>query len=209
MIKEYDRISTAYFSLRAQVNEWIKIYITLIGLPLTVLAVVLNKGIGSTDINLNNIPIIVSALLFMVSILGFFVTLSIISIRMQMILYARTINGVRRFFAELDQGSSPRTHPSELVNYLILPISDTVPSFYEVGRGMFIQVIMLGFIDGLIFVVAIQNLFFFGWGWSILIGLVFAVLHFVIYFRTACQREKQWKTRFADNLEIPNKKFLC
>jgi len=56
MIQEYDRISTAYFGLRDQVNEWFKIYVTLIGLPLTVLAAITKIGAGSANIDLTNLP---------------------------------------------------------------------------------------------------------------------------------------------------------
>ena len=204
MIQEYDRISTAYFGLRDQVNEWFKMYVTLIGLPLTVLAAVARFGSGSTTIDLNEVPTVVSVLLAVVSFLGIFVTFSIISMRMEMILYARTINGIRRFFADLDKTAMPRPQPSELVKYLILPTSDTMPPFYEAGRAMFYQVILIGIMDGFISAIAIQNLFHIGWGWSGFLGLLIAGLHLFIYRGMAYIREKEWVTRFEDNLEIPN-----
>jgi hypothetical protein len=102
MITEYDKISSAYFGLRDQVNEWFKSYLTLIGFPLTVLAAVLKFGGGTVSSSLTDLPDIVAALLFLVSLLGMFVTFSIISMRMEMILYARTINRVRGFFSKSD-----------------------------------------------------------------------------------------------------------
>jgi hypothetical protein len=204
MIQEYDRISTAYFGLRDQVNEWFKIYVTLIGLPLTVLAAVTNISAGSTNTNLSSIPTIVSSLLAVVSLLGVFVTFSIISMRMEMILYARTINGIRRFFADLDKLTISRTQPSELAKYLILPTSDKQPPFYEAGRAMFYQVMKIGIMDGLISLVSIQNLFQIGWIWSIIAGFGIAYIHMFIYKRMADKREAEWKIRFTDNLEVPN-----
>jgi hypothetical protein len=202
MIQEYDRISTAYFGLRDQVNEWFKLYVTLVGLPLTVLVAVSKFGDSSTNVDLNNLPIIVSALLAMVALLGVFVTFSIISMRMEMILYARTINGIRRFFADLDEASSSPPKLIKLVRYLILPTRDNFPHFYEAGRAMFYQVIMLGIMDGLISMVAIENFFHIGWGWSFFIGVIIAGVHLLIYKGMADKREKEWKVRFEKDLEI-------
>jgi hypothetical protein len=194
MITEYDRISTAYFGLRDQINEFFKTYITLIGLPLTVLAAVLKIGEGNLSATLTDLPDIVSALLLLVSFLGFFVTLSIIAMRMEMILYARTINGVRRYFGELDD---------KLASFFILPTSDALPPFYESWRAMFWQVLLIGFLDGVIIMVGIQSLSKIGWIWSIVFGLAFMAIHFLVYWVMAWRREKEWTVRFLNNLNRP------
>jgi hypothetical protein len=191
MITEYDKIASAYFGLRDQVNEWFKAYLTLVGLPLTVLAAVTKIGEGGISTSLTSLPDVVAALLILVSFLGFFVTLSIIAMRMEMILYARTINGVRRYFGELD---------AELPRYFILPTSDSLPPFYEAWRAMFWQVILIGFMDGIISIVGIQSLLKWGWALSILAGLAFILLHFIVYRFSARRNEKGWRTRFPKGL---------
>jgi hypothetical protein len=191
MLTEYDRISTAYFGLRDQVNEWFKAYLTLVGLPLTVLAAVLKIASGNISISLTNLPDIVSALLILVSFLGFFVTLTIISMRMEMILYARTINGVRRYFANAD---------NKMIDFLILPTSDAVPPFYESWRAMFWQVLVIGIMDGIIMIIAVLSLLGIGWLGSLLIGLVFIIAHWLVYRVMASIKEKGWRTHFPTNL---------
>ncbi len=194
MITEYDRISNAYFGLRDQVNEWFKAYLTLIGLPLTILAVVMKIGENDSNITISSLPDVVSYLLILVSILGLFVTLSIVSMRMEMILYARTINCVRRFFA---------TEESKLVPFLVLPTSDTKPPFYESCRAMFWQVLMIGFIDGIIITVGIYNLIKLSWYVSIVIGILFLIFHWFMYWLFALIRARQWgKKHFDDDLNI-------
>jgi len=195
MLMEYERIASAYFGLRDQSNEWFKAYLALIGLPLTVLAAVLKLGDGYISATLDNLPQLVAGLLVLVSLLGFFVTLSVVSMRMEMILYARTINLVRRYFGDQDK---------ELHKYFVLPTSDTKPPFYELWRSMFWQVIMLGFLDSIILTVGIQSLTTFGWALSILIGMFFLLLHLLVYYLSALRREKEWSKHFPDDLSTPN-----
>jgi hypothetical protein len=183
MTTEYDKISSAYFGLRDQVNEWFKAYLTLIGFPLTVLVAVLKIGEDSPPVTLTTLPDFVSGLLLLVSFLGFFVTLSIISMRMEMILYARTINRVRGFFADAD---------NTLLPFLVLPTTDTKPPFYETWRAMFWQVLIIGFMDGIISIFGVMNLFKFNVWISLGIGALFLISHWGVYRWMAYRREKLW-----------------
>lgn len=196
MLAEYDKIATAYFGLRDQINEWFKAYVTLVGFPLTILAAILKISGGNTPgFSLFTLPDIVSALLILVALMGFFVTLTIISMRMEMILYARTINLVRRYFGEKHNDIQP---------FLILPTSDLFPPFYEAGRAMFWQVLLIGLLDSLIAFIGIYNLFRIAMIWAIGIAAVFLVCHWAIYWITAYKRQTNWKTHFPENLTFHN-----
>ena len=89
MIAEYERISEAYFNLRGHISEMFKIYITLVGLPLTVLVAATNLAGGPQPVTLGALPDIVAALLLVVAALGLLVAFAIISMRMSMLRYAR------------------------------------------------------------------------------------------------------------------------
>lgn len=191
MITEYERISTAYFGLRDQVNEWFKAYLSVIGLPLTILAAVLKFSSDDEQISITSIPSIVSWLLVIVAFLGLFVTLSIISMRMEMILYARTINIVRRYFAEKEKG---------LPKYLVLPKTDEKPPFYEGGKTIFWQVLLMGILNGAILGIAIINITFANWINIPIICTIITLLHWSIYFLTARKNENNWKTKFQIDL---------
>jgi hypothetical protein len=166
------------------VNEWFKAYLTLIGFPLTVLAAVLKIGEGTATTTLSTLPDFVSVLLIIVSMLGLFVTFSIISMRMEMILYARTINRVRGFFAEADSG---------LIPYLVLPIKDAKPPFYEAWRAMFWQVLMIGFMDGIIMGGGIMSLSKNGIFVGVIAGVLFWFFHWLVYWWMSQKRENEWK----------------
>ena len=88
MIEEYDRISDAFFGLRDQVNEWFKSYLTLVGLPLTVLVAVIKLSESELTVSIEALPDLVSGLLVLVAGLGCFMVLSIVAMRLEMIWYA-------------------------------------------------------------------------------------------------------------------------
>jgi len=201
MIQEYDQIASAYFGLRDQVNDWFKTYLSLIGLPLTVLVAVLRFAEEQLPISIAQLPDVVAGLLVLVAALGFFVALSIVAMRMEMILYARTINGIRRYFAELDQKAKSKGGERELAAYLVLPTSDSIPPFFESWRAMFWQVIIIGFIDGAILAVAVQSLLRVGWPWSMVIGMTYGLMHLGVYRWMAWCRDKEWHVRFPKNLQ--------
>jgi len=201
MIQEYDQIASAYFGLRDQVNDWFKTYLSLIGLPLTVLVAVLRFAEEQLPISIAQLPDVVAGLLVLVAALGFFVALSIVAMRMEMILYARTINGIRRYFAELDQKAKSKGGERELAAYLVLPTSDSIPPFFESWRAMFWQVIIIGFIDGAILAVAVQSLLRVGWPWSMVIGMTYGLMHLGVYRWMAWRRDKEWHVRFPKNLQ--------
>jgi hypothetical protein len=200
MMQEYDQIASAYFGLHDEVNEWFKAYLALVGLPLTVLAAVLKVSDSQTTVSIANLPDVVSGLLIAVALLGFFVAMTIITMRTEMILYARTINVVRRYFAELDRQAQHTASMGPLSAYLVLPTSDAKPPFFESWRAMFWQIVLVGALDGLILTVAAQSLFKIGWLWSVAAGAAYCSLHLIMYWWLAQWRQGEWHTRFPESL---------
>lgn len=209
MIEEYEQIASAYFGLQDRVNEWFRLYITLVGLPLTVLAATIGSDIfsdGSADsVSIASLPEVVSGLLILVAMLGVLVTLTIVNTRIEMILYARTINLIRRYFAELERSKSSTDEKDDirLADYLILPTTDTLPPFFEPWRAIFWQVLLVGFLDGILLGVAANSLFL-SLIWATLAGILMLVLHFFIYWFSASRRDKEWSVYFPENLNAGN-----
>jgi hypothetical protein len=201
MLQEYDTIASAYFGLSNRVNEWFKAYLALVGLPVTVLAAVLKIGNGGEPISIAHLPDVVSGVLLVVALLGLFVTLTILSMRMEMILYARTINGVRRYFGVLDRKANAEASDFRLADYLILPTSDALPPFFETWRAMFWQVVTVGALDGIILTVAVQGLLAIGWPLGAVVGGAYGLLHLGVYRWMAYRREREWHIYFPANLE--------
>jgi hypothetical protein len=172
-----------------------------VGLPVTVLAAVLKIGNGQKLISIAHLPDLVSGVLVVVALLGFFVTLTILSMRLEMILYARTINGVRRYFGVLDQKANAEASEFRLADYFTLPTSDALPPFFEAWRAMFWQVVTIGALDGIILTVAVQSFLGIGWPLSAVVGGAYGLLHLGVYRWMAYRREREWHIYFPANLE--------
>lgn len=192
MHQEYDRISKAYFGLSNRIVDMLKVYLALLGLPLTALAA-LGPESGGKAVYIDTFPPVVAGLLLVLALLGFLVALTIVSMRLDQIMYARTINSVRRYFADI--GSDPSCGASPIVQYLVLPTSDAKPAFFEAWRTTFWQVVMLGIVNGIVLAVGTLN---FGMTafWAGIAGLGYLIVHILFYAKLAKSREARWTTRF-------------
>ena len=123
-------------------------------------------------------------MLVLVSLLGLFVAFSIIAMRMEMILYLRTINTIRRYFRKQDK---------KLGRFFVLSTSDKFPPFHEPWSAVFWQIVLMGFVDGIILGLGINNLFRTDWWVGLLVAVVFFLSHLVVYRFFAAKREFEWE----------------
>lgn len=210
MLQEYDQIAQAYFKLGEQLNQWFRNYLSLVALPLTVLGAILQLSRDGELPKLTELPELVAGLLLVIGLLGFLVMIVIIFTRMEMVMYARTINKVREYFAKLDEADhkasgpdgqatgtdhnqTPGTEQPLLGKYLVLPVTDEFPPFYEGNHSVLMMVFIIGIVNGLIFSLGVIN--FLGWPLpSVLIGVIIsAALHWVTYRLFAGWRSRNWQ----------------
>ncbi len=136
MLEEYKQIVITFSETQKQIIELFKVYLAVVGVPITVLAaslkIVAGPGsVGGNDvITLENLPSIVVAVLAGVAVMGLMVAMMLISRRMQLVAYARTVNSIRRYFAELDEEVGSKR--LRVIKYLELSTSDAHPPFIEV-----------------------------------------------------------------------------
>ena len=126
MLEEYKNISSAFFDISSKVVSFFKYILIIYSVPI----IALNEPISTisrikrSDIN----PIIFIG----ISIIGLFVLMYIIKLRNEALLYARTINGVRRFF--YDQELMKMDDDEKIMftnNFNILPTQKEKPSFTD------------------------------------------------------------------------------
>mgnify|MGYP006289532737 FL=1 len=124
-----------------------------------------------------------------------------------MLMYARTINKVRGYFADFSVKS--QTNAPELNEYLVLPIDDNFPNFFEAWHTVFFMTILIGFVNGVIVGVGLLNMGFIGLDCFSSAGIFFTmisfvvistILHVVIYWISTNRRERKWK---EDKSSIP------
>jgi hypothetical protein len=191
MIEEYSRISNAFFGLQDQIDRWIKFYISFIGIFIAVITA-FDKYISvSQNPAQSAFPKYLFYLILLFPIIGVFITINIVAMRHEMMLYARVINLVRRYFGKLDK---------DLIPFLVLPTSDYQPPFYEPQKSIFWQVILIGTINTVCFALSLYNLLIIEIHVLVLVSLLFLFCHWWLYYYLSQKQEKKWLVTFSENL---------
>jgi hypothetical protein len=192
MLEEYSQIAQSFFSLYAQLNQILQTYLGVMAAgaaAFTFLLQVLPKlypGAGSaSDLTL------LGALLAFLGLLGIMAFFALIGIRLEMLLYARTINRVRAYFEDRNGAA--------LHEYLVLPTSYSKPPYYEGSDRYFFWVTLLvGTINSVVISAGILLVSTYPingyWLGGFLVGvLAGVVLHWRAYRWFAQRNEKHFK----------------
>lgn len=123
LIVEYENISKAYFTSQENVSKWVRYYLLVLGIPLTLLSISL-KDNGSIEKILEPISITI----IIAGAIATALSLIIFDHRLDCTLYARTVNGVRKYFVE---NSGDDLNKDQALKYLILPTDPTKPSMKD------------------------------------------------------------------------------
>lgn len=188
MKQEYTGICQAFGDLYNVILKVFNFYLLLAAVPFTVAAIIYKSP--GPEFDLSSLPLPMSVLFMVVSILGFLITLSMIHLRMEQILYARTVNCIRRYFCESDTSVQ-----NQIDDYLNLPTTDELPPFLEFGRFFFWQIILIGIIDSLYGIVAFINLTGHYLYPSIIVFILFFSLHPLGYIVAAEDRDRNYRVK--------------
>ena len=139
LLKEYDRISEAHFNISEQISLFFRYYLTLMSVPAFLLLYV-NKDIATVEALFSEsshfvLKPFIGILCVLISIIGVALTIYLIKLKFEHILYARTVNGIRNYFHSQD---------STLKKFLLLPIDVKKPSFIGFGFATLV------FVNGLV-----------------------------------------------------------
>lgn len=185
LLQEYQTIAQAFFNLYGVIDQTFRLYLGVVALPLSVAGVILGSGILSIDFT--SYSGWVASILLLVGLLGVFVTLSLMLIRIEMLGYARVINQIRGFFTK----SNP-----EIGMYLRLPTHDQVPPYFALLTYTTFQMAALALCNSSAFGLAVRLWFpctgLFG---PLAVGLSSFVFHFVVYWLVSNKKENQWRQR--------------
>jgi uncharacterized HAD superfamily protein len=100
LLSEYSNIAQAHFKTIETISEFLKHYLTIISAPIAVLGFIVSVGsVRAMDYKVLTGAASIAAILFMIiSFVGLMALLYIINLRMDALLYARTVNGIRKYF---------------------------------------------------------------------------------------------------------------
>ena len=184
LIAEYNLISKAFSDLHTVQYRLFGFYFLLIAAPFAIAPIL----IVPAEFDILNLPDIFSALLLTISFLGFIISLSLIHIRFDQILYARAANGVRAGLINNNENIS---------QFLILPKTDDKPEFIEFLRYFFWLIIFIGFLNSAYFSIGYNS---FVSVFNFVYPFLFFILHIGFYLVSGYLRKNNFKVK------IPNTK---
>ncbi len=211
MLKEYENIAQAHFTTIDTISSFFRYYLLIMGVPFTLYAVILGLSpqMGQIIYPLLALTAVVSVV---ISIVGYLVTLYIVNLRMDVVLYARTVNGIRKHFydeSKSDIGSKLRLR--------VLPQTPTLPGYFEfyflpvvISFAIFNSIYIL--IGLSIFLVpeisritspaTIAQLFSIIPIWIWIFSISFLVIHLISYYLIARRRELTYFRSYSIGIDI-------
>lgn len=184
LLAEYSNIAQAHFKSTETISTFFRYYLLIMSIPISVIAIlvqILRDNQKASNIIFGyRAP--VSIVLFCICAIGFGVFLFITSLRMDTLLYARVVNGIRKiFYDEWDKDVNAK------LRLRVLPQSPQLPGYFE--ERFFLPVV---------FVFAVMNTLYGGFASHILFGAGFwfiyettllFFLHFMFYWSYCNHRE--------------------
>jgi len=152
LIVEYEKIAQAHFNAQEILSRWVRFYFLVVAAPFAIGAFLSREGNKEQPVSLLPLPGRSSAILILVGVVGVFISLIIFDIRLDTALYARSVNGIRRYFLDQDRldrsklDNDSRLDPS---SYIVLPTDVSKPSLTKLSVNGWIFVLMFALINGL------------------------------------------------------------
>lgn len=203
--EEYRHIAEAHFRTMEAISSFFRYYLLIMSLPVTLIAVLISLPQSDRILDVvNNFKPLFAGVFLIISLVGFCVLLYSISLRMDAVLYARTINSIRKHFYD-----KPFEDINKRLRIRILPQTSSQPAYMEFPY-FFPVVLSFALFD---FFYLFCSLVMFGipsltaisvdtiprWAW---LALVFIVIHCGAYWWYARHREHSYLKSYAIGVDI-------
>lgn len=187
LLAEYNNIADAHHISVSTMTAFFKHYLLIMSVPVSAIVLMLTlqaRSISTAPPTIDTAVILGGTLLLFT--LGIVVMVYIINLRIRALLYARTVNGIRCYFADSNPGYK---------KYLVLPTLTNKPSYREWGE--FGPVILTFALVNTAYLVG-GTLSYLGssphtWVLLILILIVSIILHALVYRLVTRIAEKDFK----------------
>lgn len=182
-LAEYNNIAQAHFKSIETISTFFRYYLLIMSIPLSAIAIISRIGPSKTQLIsvISQYKLPLSIVLFGISLIGFGVFCYIVNLRLDAVLYARVVNGIRKFFYDnFEEDINLK------LRWKVLLQSPQLPPYFE--KSFFLPVVFVfGFMNSL-------YCFFGAWvvtniKWTGVIAGVFFFFHFLIYKLYAQHRE--------------------
>ncbi len=120
MLEEYRNIAATHDKLRDHTAQLFNFFLIMTAVPFTIAGIAL-KDVG---FDLFHAPPSLHLLVLLLGAVDFFMAMAIVDARLGQYRYARTVNLIRAYFADMDKDIMP---------YLYMPTTPMTPSFDKLG----------------------------------------------------------------------------
>jgi uncharacterized HAD superfamily protein len=130
---EYQHIAEAHFKAIEAISFFFRYYLLVMSLPVSIVAVLLGLAVHGSDFDKTSVIALLgvaSPVLIVVGFVGFCMMMYIINIKMDMVLYSRVVNSIRKFFYDLYDGD----HMNKMLMRQ-LPQSASIPAYRDMPFG--------------------------------------------------------------------------
>lgn len=204
LLEEYKQMGAAFFDLSSQKTQMFRFYLLLVTIPVSLIVGVLGLGIENSPLGSFVVSYVLPVFMIIIAVAGLLMTAIVVDIRFEAIMYAKTINVIRKYFKDIAAAH-------KLSKYFILPDSDDVPRFNEqpidlfewrfkwllaVG-STFLEVVLMGIIDSLFAAMGAFLLLQSGF-WQlvflivVIVGIFYFMAHILGYIYFANKRDTEW-----------------
>jgi len=192
MLAEYEHIARAHFATIETISTFFKHYILIISLPIPIAAIFLKSSEWPLLAYVRAYPYVVPVCIWALVLAGIAVLCYIINLRHDALLYARTVNGIRKYFYDRSA-----LGVSEEMRIRVLPRTIYKPRYLEWSYFLFV-VLAVTIIHtvyaaaGSLMWVKLANLI----GWSAIgmwgIPVFMTGLHLLAYWSLSWHRERKY-----------------
>ncbi len=189
LLKEYEKIAEAFFDAREVTSKWVKYYLLVVAVPFSFIPFIYKDRPG--EFNLFGLPDTLALLFSFVGLVGLFLTFIIIHSGMDSILYAKAVNGIRKYYVD-----RAKKHSCNLRQYIVLPYDVNVPKYINLGGELSMIVLACGLINsiylglGLSQITALRVAYTSQLMFASLIIILSILIHGLYYIRSAKKKEK-------------------
>jgi len=194
LLKEYEKIADSFFDAREVTSKWVKYYLLVIAVPFSFIPFIYKDNPG--NFNLFSLPNTIALLFSFIGIIGLFLACIIIHSGMNSILYARAVNGIRKYYID-----RAKKHNCNLRPYIVLPYDVNVPKYFNWGGELFMIVLTCGLINSIYLGLGFSQITFVQeiykspfnqskFAWTIVILSI--IVHVIIYIGSAIKKERTY-----------------
>lgn len=124
LLKEYENIAQAFFNSREVLAKWVKYYLVVMAAPFSFIAFIYKDK--PEKFNIFALPDTLSILIAVIGLIGLFLAFIIVESGVDSVLYARSVNGIRKYFIDKAHLTNPK-------DYIVLPYDTKKPDYIGFG----------------------------------------------------------------------------